>query len=267
MLDASKFGVDLRYQREPEARRSHLQKMADDFRPEEFGVLHVTKRDDGTTVFIDGAGRGYAYYTLMPGNAGKRVRCIEHPKMPLADEARLFVRLNRFRKAVNSGDMFKADVAAKDKEAVAIQKVFDTLAMTIGHLSGPLNIASVQSVKNLYRVDPDLLTRSLAIKKTVWSAEVCGGGLLEGIGLFLRAVPNLDEMGFRKVLQDHPPLLTMDWLRVHCGRGRMPLKRYIPQFAAEYWADLYNVRRKKNRADLRRIKLVASTKPGDADEE
>lgn len=258
-LDASHFEIDLRYQREPEERLGYLKKIAADFRQSEFGVLHVTKRATGKTVIIDGAGRSHVYYNLL-GREGK-LQCIVHDPMPLAKEAELFVRLNRNRKAVNSGGMFKADVAAKDKEAVAINNIFENLGMTIGRSCGPLNISSVQSAKLVFRIDPALLTRTLAIKKAVWPEDVCGGGLLEGIALFLRAVPALDEIGFRKVLQAHPPSITLLTVRNTRGSGRMPLKRYIPQFAAELWADKYNHKRKKNRAELGRIQMMAAS-PG-----
>ena len=255
MLDASSFGIDDRYQRNPEERLPALKPIAKNFDPQKFGVITVTKRPSGAWLIIDGAGRCHVYYTTL-GRTGK-VPCIVAPPMTLPEEARLFVDLNRNRKAVNSGDMFKADVAAKDKTAVAIQGVFNNFGLTIGRKSAPENIASVQSVKSLYTCGEDILVRTLAIKKAVWPEHVVGGGLLEGVGLFIRAVPNLDEIGFRKVLQANLPDTTLAALKDK-GGGRMPLKRYIPQWSAVHWADKYNYRRKKQRADIGRINRVAT---------
>ena len=255
MLDAEQFGIDERYQRNPEERLRDLQRIADNFDENKFGVIYVTQRANGLWVIIDGAGRCHVYYKMLD-RSGK-VPCIVVPTLSLQAEAKLFVDLNRNRKAVNSGDMFKAEVAARNAEAVAIQRVFDALGLTIGRKSAPANVASVQSAKALYRHGEEVLSRTLAIKKAVWPEHVVGGGLLEGIGLFLRAVPNLDEVGFRKVLQGNLPDTTLAVLKAR-GGGRMPLKRYIPDWSAEEWANKYNHRRKKQRADIDRIRRVAA---------
>lgn len=263
LLDASGFGIDPAYQRQPEERRSFLQKViADNFDPAQFDVIHVTQRNNGSYVIIDGAGRCYAYYVLM-GQVGK-VTCMVHPKMSIADEAKLFVNLNRNRRAVNSGDMFKAEVASKDKTAVVIQGCFTRLGMTVGRKSGTANIASIQSVKSIHNRF-DNLERTLAIKKNVWPEHVCGGGLLESLSLFLAAVPNIDEVGFRKVLQANLPDTILASLKAR-GGTRMPLKRYIPLWAAEFLAEEYNHRRKKQRADLNAIRRLAALRGDDEDE-
>lgn len=253
-LDASDFKIDNRYQRQPKSRLASLNKIAATFDPFKFGVIHVTERMNGDWYIIDGAGRVFIYYELL-FNTGK-VPCIVHPACQVHTEAKLFVDLNKNRRAINPGDMFKADVTARNPECVAIQNIYNSVGMTIGRSCAADNIASVQSSFTLFRHDGTLLLRSLVTKKQVWPEYVCGGGLLEGIGLFIRAVPNMDEVGFRKVLAANLPEATMAQLKVR-GSGRMPLKRYIPEWAAELWADKYNYRRKKQRADPAAIRRLA----------
>ena len=256
-LDVSSFQTDPSYQRDPKDRLPELKRMAAKFDPQLFGTIHITYRRDGKGFIIDGAGRAYVHYVLLGRTA--LLPCIVLPPMSVAEEARQFVNLNRNRKAINSGGMFKADVAAEDEEACAIQRIFDELEMTIGRgESDPANIASVQSVKSIHRANHDFLRRSLAIKKTVWPNEVVGGGLLEGIAAFLRHVPRLDETAFRKVLLDNPPKETLARLK-KLGGDRMPLKRYIPEWAACLWADKYNFGRRKGHVDIVGLRHAIAT--------
>lgn len=255
-LDVSTFLTDPSYQRDPKDRLPELRRMADTFDPQLFGVLTVTQRSDRRWFIIDGAGRAYVHYILLGRTAP--LPCIVLPAMSVAEEAQKFVDLNHNRRAVNSGCMFKAAVAAQHKEAVAIQTVFDELGMTIGRDCGPQNIASIQSVKTIFRAGKEYLRRALAIKKAVWPDEVVGGGLLEGVAYFLRDVPNLDEAAFRNVLKEYPPEDTLARLK-KLGGDRAPLKRYVPAWSACLWADKYNEGRRKGRVDIHQLRHAIET--------
>jgi hypothetical protein len=267
-LDVSKFGIDDSdrggYQRSPADRHAlgDFRDIIEAFSMLLFGVLTVTQRADGTWWIIDGAGRAYVYYKILH-KTGK-LPCIVIPAVEKDEEAAIFVYLNKARKTVNSGDMFKAEVAARDPEAVAIHNTMSKIGMTVGRSTKPSNIASVQSVKTILREnggDTDALARVAALKKNVWPKEICGGGLFEALDLIFRAAPtDFNEKAFRHLLETKcRPGSTLGVLRDH-HHGRMPLKRYIPVHAAVYWADEYNLNRKKGRLSKRLIEQLAGQK-------
>ncbi len=249
MMNIKDAQINLAYQRHPEHRLPLLTKIAKKFGWPKFGVVLLNRATDGTFYIIDGAGRHYIVYTILGLNC--EVPCVIVNDLPLAEQARLFVEVNQDQKHPNSGDIFKARVAYGDETAVAIDKVFRQLGLTIGQRSGVNNIASVQSVEAIFRAG-DNLSQVLAIKKNEWKDETISGGLLEGVDLFLRAVPNCDIIAFRKVLREHPPGITEPALRKRAG-GEMPLKHYVAHFAAKYWAEIYNSHRKIRKASYDRI--------------
>lgn len=252
--------VNLAYQRPPENRLALLQKISKKFAWPKFGVIVLNRAKDGTLYIIDGAGRHYIVYTLLKQNC--EVPCVIVDDLPVEEQARLFVEINQDQKHPNSGDIFKARVAMKDPTAVAVNAIFEQSGLTIGQHSGPKNIASVQSVEKIFHAG-DNLPLVLAIKKNEWKDSVVGGGYLEGIDLFLRAVPACDLAAFRKVLHNNP-VEVMERVLIKKGGGEMPLKRYIGQWSAIAWAEKYNYNRKIHKASYDRINMLANdaeTKP------
>jgi hypothetical protein len=247
--------VNLAYQRSPEHRLALLQKIAKRFSWPKFGVVLLNRAKDGTLFIIDGAGRHYIIYTILGLNCD--VPCVIVDDLAVEDQARLFVEINQDQKHPNSGDIFKARVAMKDPVAVAVNAIFEQLGLTIGQRSGPKNIASVQSVEKIYH-SGDNLPLVLAIKKNEWKNDVVGGGYLEGVDLFLRAVPNCDMPAFRRVLENNP-VAVMEKALVKAGGGEMPLKRYIGHWSARIWAEKYNHNRRIHRASVDRINMLGDT--------
>jgi hypothetical protein len=247
--------VNLTYQRSPANRLALLQKISKKFAWPKFGVIVLNRAKDGTLDIIDGAGRHHIVYTILKQNC--EVPCVIVNDLPVEEQAQLFVEINRDQKHPNSGDIFKARVAMKDPVAVKIKAIFDQIGLTIGDHSGPKNIASVQSVERIFHAG-DNLPLVLAIKKNEWKDDVVGGGYLEGIDLFLRAVPGCDLPAFRKVLSNNPEGVTGPVMKKR-GGGEMPLKRYIGCFAAVYWAEKYNYNRKIHKASADRIRTLADT--------
>jgi hypothetical protein len=279
-LDASNFSVDFSYQRPPEERLPYLKGIAAKFDNDLFGVITVSKRGKDHYVIVDGAGRCYIFYTLL-GRTGK-LPCIVYEDLKVADEAQKFVDLNRQRKLVSNGQIFKARCAIGDKLAKAIARIFKDAAMTVGAKPGIHNIASVESVEDIYeRFDADTLQRSLLLKRNSgWRDQVCSGGFLEAFALLIKAQPQLDTLRMHEVLNVTLPTTLKDILinGKQGGVNHMPLKRYVPLIAAEHLAARYNrddladfsTKRgslRINRIDYERLKYFDAIRSGaDADD-
>lgn len=260
-LDASQFTIDDRYQRDPRDREYELKRMiADRFDPQLFDPIHVTKRRGGATVVIDGAGRCFAYYTLM-GQKGK-INCIVHPPMDIVEEAKLFVDLNSKRKRVGSGDMFKAEVVSGDLLACDIKRIFDAAGMTIGGASGPNNIASVSFVKEVYRRwGPDVLHYALDMKKAAWGEQTVSGAILAGLALFRTAFPNFPHSELRAIMMANLPNVIVEELKGDANKNTI-VQRLIPFKAAHYLCTKWNYGRKNKRLDLAHLREVDSDAGG-----
>lgn len=247
--------VNLAYQRSPEHRLPLLQKIAKKFSWPKFGVVLLNRTKDGTLYIIDGAGRHYIIYTILGLNC--EVPCVIVDDLSVEEQARLFVEINQDQKHPNSGDIFKARVAMRDPVAVAVDSLFVQHGLTLGQRSGPKNIASVQSVEKIFHAGNNL-PLILTIKTNEWKDDVVGGGYLEGIDLFLRAVPGCDLTAFRRVLENNP-VAVMEAALLKAGGGEMPLKRYIGHWSARIWAERYNRQRRVHRASVDRINMLANS--------
>lgn len=241
-LDASAFSVDLSYQRPPEERLPYLKGVAAKFDNDLFGVITISKRGKNNFVIIDGAGRSYIFYTLL-GRTGE-LPCIVYEGLTVPEEAQKFVDLNRQRKMVSNGQIFKARCAIGDKTAKAIARIFKDANMTLGGKPGIHNIASVESAEDIYtRFDADTLHRALLCKNNSgWRDQVCSGGFLEAFALLIKAQPQIDTVRLYEVLNVTLPATLKDILinGKQGGVNHMPLKRYVPLIAAEHLAARYN---------------------------
>jgi hypothetical protein len=164
--------------------------------------------------------------------------------LKVVEEAEKFVDLNRQRKLVNNGQIFKARCAMGEKQAKAIARIFKDAGMTLGAKPGVHNIASVESAEDIYeRFDADTLQRSLQLKlNSGWRDQVCSGGLLEAFALLIKAQPHIVTHRMHEVLNVTLPA-TVKQLLINGKQGginHMPLKRYVPLIASEHLAARYN---------------------------
>ena len=120
-IEADNLVVDMTYQRTQE--RGKVYRIATNFDPDAFGVLIVSRRKDGTEVLIDGGHRVAAIRDL--GWEDQKLPAVVHTGLSLEEEAKIFTLTNRDRTKPTPRDMFRADVASKQPEALEIQAVFD----------------------------------------------------------------------------------------------------------------------------------------------
>jgi len=113
------------YQRKFSQRKANA--IADDFRPEECGVLIVTDQNDGTYSGTEGQHRLWALREL----GYDEWPCQVLPPRTLANEARVFVDVNSNRTALAGADKWRARRMARDPIVLEIEDVVHSLGLVI----------------------------------------------------------------------------------------------------------------------------------------
>lgn len=115
-----------------------------EFDPDAIGIIHVSERPDGTYWVIDGQHRLAALHEMGWGD--QRIECYVHRTLSLADEARLFVKLNEDRN-VKQRTKFHAKVVAEDPQALAVVAILDDAGLPYG------SVGAISTVENMYAID------------------------------------------------------------------------------------------------------------------
>ena len=131
-----------------------------------------------------------------------------------ADEADLFVKLQRMRRALSSFDLFRAEDAAGHPETRAMIRVVHNAGFHLVPKAGgsPTAITAIDSVRYIHRYGgDDLLNRTLGLVKEVWFSEpkALSGPTLKGLALFLHSAgqePNFRRDRLLAVMRKHGPM-------------------------------------------------------------
>src|SRR5512144_2349483 len=113
-----KLNIDHSYQRTPAAHR--LDAMVKNYDPLLMQVLEVSRRPDGSIYVIDGQHRMMAASRKFGEN--HELPCRVHEGLSVAQEAKMFVDLQRKRKSILQVEQFKANLIAGDPLTVDIQR-------------------------------------------------------------------------------------------------------------------------------------------------
>jgi uncharacterized ParB-like nuclease family protein len=210
MIDVTKITVDHRYQRPLDEKR--VSKIAESFDPNLFGVLSVSKRDDGTYAAFEGQHR-LAAARLVGKN---KVMCLVHDNLTAQNEAELFVGLHINRKNPTPVSRFKARVFYGDKVAVNIQDIVTRSGFTIGEQAGAGTITAIVAVEKAWRLYGDeALERTLKTIADLWYEEpyAATSALILGMARFLGQYGDrLDTMHLEK-LRSTTPMRVLDAAR------------------------------------------------------
>jgi hypothetical protein len=185
ILDVNELVVDESYQRPLTSFAKRIERA---FYPALVGTLVVSRRDDGTQAVVDGQTRAAAIRTLAgEGKVTSTVPCLVYIGMSQADEASLFVRLQKERRGMHSYERFRAALVAGDAEAVAIKALCDRLGYRIG-TDKSREISAVAGLEKVYRRGPKILKRTLLMLRAAWGEEYLpSGDMLRGVGYLLGA--------------------------------------------------------------------------------
>lgn len=131
-----------------------------------------------------------------------------------SDEARLFVALQRMRRALSSFDLFVAEQTSGDAETLAMVRIVNNAGFRLVQKAGgsPTAITAIDSVRYIHRYGgDDLLSRTLSLVKEVWFSEpkALSGPTLKGLALFLFSAgqePNFRRDRLLSVMREYGPM-------------------------------------------------------------
>jgi hypothetical protein len=248
-LRADRLTVDPEYQRTIQKRK--VRQIARDFDPDAFGVLYVSKRADGTHVIIDGQQRHAA--VMLMGWGDQRVPAQVFTNLSKAHEAELFRRYNEVRTKPRPLDLHRAAIVARDKRALAIEKILQDHGLKFSN--GPVH-GSVQSVVALQSIFDNAgqrtLEKTITISLKAWGASHEGltGEVLTAIAIILaRHGGDVDDGRLVRVISKMDPaglvrkarVLKADLGAVSGGSGTPRLAGIVAAMVIK----AYNVRLKE----------------------
>lgn len=170
--------VDDGYQRRLDEKR--VQRMAKDFRPEMLGTLEVSRHNGRSAVF-DGQHRLAAAKLV----GLETLPCLVHSSMSREDEADLFYRLQRDRKAVHPVEAFKARLVAGDPGVAEIHRLASDAGFVVGYKPSADRIAAVATLERVHA--RGVLGETLELMG-LWKGDVgvTDAGFIDGLSLLVQ---------------------------------------------------------------------------------
>lgn len=185
MIDVSKMFIDPAYQRPT---TSFVQRIETNFDPLLFQTLALSDRGKNGKAgkpyaIVDGQSRWVAASRLKVG----KVPCVIYTGLTPEDEADLFAKLQKERRGMATWYRFRASLAAKNPEALAIKKLVEETGFEVGDQEG--QIKAVAALEATFRKDEFLLSRSLADFKEAFPNLVPEDVHIRGMHRFFREYP------------------------------------------------------------------------------
>lgn len=184
--------VDSDYQRPQN--KPQITRITQGFDPRQFGILEVSKRPGGWYAVFDGQHRLAAARQL----GLKDVLCLVHENLTPRDESYLFARLQLDRKTLRPFDRFRAQLFARDPQALEIDQIARDYGFRIvSGNTGPYSISAVTSLEAIYRRGGGPLLRDvLGMIVELWEGDsgATTGQFLVGVSTFWVAFgPKISE--------------------------------------------------------------------------
>lgn len=185
-LPAASLFVDHAYQRPLDMPRA--KNMAKEWDPRLVGIIDVSDRgeqEDGPRyAVIDGQHR----WAAAALNNTPTLVVNVHTGLTVAEEARLFDRLNRERRRITTWDHWNARKAAGDRTVTAIERTVTALGLTIDSAPRAGHVRCTATLEKLHKLGgTKLIHNTLTLVVDVWGRDVAGfdAPLVHGIGLVL----------------------------------------------------------------------------------
>jgi hypothetical protein len=205
LIGLDRLFVDEAYQR---PLSSFFEKIKRNYDPAMIGTLIVSDRATAATRAVrEAATLRYAVVDGQTRMEGMRAReqeiapCLVYEGLSTKDEARLFARLQTERRGMATYLRFRAALVSGDAEAAAIAALARSVGFKVAGDGDDRGIRSIAALEWLYRKDPELLRRVLAIvgrwpdtRPTESHTDTrTRGEILKGIGRFLRETKNVED--------------------------------------------------------------------------
>lgn len=147
LVKVSDLYLDTTYQRLPnEVKVSNI---ARNFDPDAFGIIICSAREDNVIAIIDGGHRIAALRLL--GLENKTVNALVYFNLSIEDEARIFTLINQDRTKPKTVDIFKAQVAANDQQAIGLNSILSTLGLRAVNAPGNGIVRGIGTLKEIYK--------------------------------------------------------------------------------------------------------------------
>lgn len=196
--------LDAPYQRRLD--RERAVEIAENFDPDKFTVIIISRRKDGTLWVLDGQHRVTALRHM--GWDDQEVIAEIREDLSYEAEAALHVELNRNRKRPTALAEYNALLEAKEPMYVAIDKRMRDRGLTITHERGDGCVQAIGAVVAIYqRGGGEMLERTLDLIVQAWGTASDGfaSDILKGLAQALALLPNLDDARLVRALSRYRP--------------------------------------------------------------
>lgn len=176
--------------------------------------LVVSKRDDGSLWVIDGQHRLAA--ALLRGDI-QFLPCCVGVYGSVADEAAMFVAMNRARKPMNRLDDFHAAIASGDSEAIEITKLITDAGFTVSRKTGsqswrPGEVAFTSAISKVLRKHgAKVCADALRTMQEAWPGEVLNAGASMFTALTKLAISPPDEFDHDRLFRALRKRTQREW--------------------------------------------------------
>lgn len=211
------LAVDAAYQR-PLTNFWHT--VRDQFNPALVGTLVVSERRNGSKWIIDGQTRwaamceqGWEAGVDESGRVIGGAPCLIYEGLTKQQEAELFALLQTQRRGMRTYHRFRAELVAKDKNAVGLAKVVTAAGFELGVNETRNTLQSIAALERAYKISPDHLADVLGIIRDVWGTDdktAVSAQILAGLSTFVRKQERLDYERLRDRLHDVTPQLLLN---------------------------------------------------------
>jgi uncharacterized protein DUF6551 len=232
---------------DPAYQRPPNQKWISDHMPflqEQAGTVHLSLRANRLWC-VDGRHR----ISLADHSEVKEVRAFVINGMSKAQEAALFVRLQRDRRALSAWDLYRAEMAAEEPQTVDMTHALNRAGFRIDQkTSGDPNvITAIDSVRYVYRLGGASLIGDMLklVSDSMWLnlERALSGPIMKGLAIFLHSEqdrPTYDgERTVKKLRANAPTFVLMKAQQISINRRSASVSATN---VAEAVLDLYNER-------------------------
>lgn len=158
-LDISLLSIDKEYQRDITGERSkkNIEYIVSNFCWEKFTPITVVERGNGLYNIIDGQHRYNA--ALRLGNI-PQLPCWIIKKTSIKEQAETFMGINKNRVFTNPYDLYKAKIAAEDKDALMIDAFCNKAGIIIpfnGYCSNPCMTLALKTIQKHLNLHNDII--------------------------------------------------------------------------------------------------------------
>lgn len=203
-------------------RRSRVQRYADRYNPNIFGIILVSFRDDEYWI-VDGQHR-VEVAKLLGINT---VWCQVLYGLTYEQEAEHFYQINDSKSRLNANHKFHSRIEAKDGQCLAILNSLQKYGFTYskeGSEHTPNCINAVVSLQLIYRQNGvDGLNLVLEILRKAWNGDVSSlkAEIIKGLNTFITTY-TFDKGFLIKVLEKNPPTKISNCASRYIGDARRP---------------------------------------------